>query len=235
MAATLLLTPAIALAAGDAGAPSVVSAPQITGDVAVGGAVSTSTGSWAGSQPRSFAYQWKECSHSCSVIPGATAASFVPEASDLGRRLEVIVTASNAVGSATAVSPRTALVAPSASSLRAGLGAALVPPDPTLTVAIGLQTRGYELPFRALTPGRLVIDWYLGKHPRLTGPKPGLVLVASGSTRFHEAHKSQITIKATRRGRRLVRRSRSLSMTAVATFTPEESDRVTATKEFKLS
>ena len=236
IAATVLLTPAIALAAGgDAGAPFVLSAPKITGDVAVGGSVSTSTGSWGGAQPRSFAYQWEACSHSCSVIPGATAASFVPEASDLGRRLEVIVTASNAVGSATAAAPLTAAVAPSASSLDAGLRASLVPPDPTLTVAIGLQTRGYGLPFRALTPGRLVVRWYLGKHPRLTGPKPGLVLVASGSTRFREAHKSQIMIKPTRRGRRLVRRSRSLSITAVATFTPKESDRVAATKEFKLS
>ena len=169
------------------------------------------------------------------MIPGATAANFVPEASDLGRRLEVIVTASNAVGSATAATPLTAAVAPSASSLDAGLRASLVPPDPTLTVAIGLQTGGYGLPFRALTPGRLVVRWYLGKHPRLTGPKPGLVLVASGSTRFREAHKSQIMIKPTRRGRRLVRRSRSLSITAVATFTPKESDRVAATKEFRLS
>jgi hypothetical protein len=110
-----------------------------------------------------------------------------------------------------------------------------VPRDPALTVAIELQTRGYELPFRALTPGRLAVYWYLGSHARLTGPKAGLVRVASGSTRFRVARKSQITINPTRRGRRLVQRSRSLSITAVATFTPDESDRVSATEEFKLS
>jgi hypothetical protein len=233
---TVLLTPAISsAAAGDTLAPSVVSAPRITGDVAVGGSATASTGSWSGSDPLSYAYQWEDCSTTCSVLAGATQARYVPGASDLGQRLQVVVTASNDAGSATAVSPTSAPVAPTASSLRSGLGAQLVPPDPTLTVAIGLQTRGYELPFRAVTPGDLAVDWYLGKHPKITGPKRGLVLVASGSTRFHQAHKGQITIKPTRRGRRLVRRSRSLSVTAVATFTPDESVRIVATKVFKLS
>ncbi|MGZ4304021.1 MAG: hypothetical protein ACXVSL_04025 [Solirubrobacteraceae bacterium] len=110
-----------------------------------------------------------------------------------------------------------------------------MPHDPALTVAIELQTRGYELPFRALTPGRLAVNWYLGLHPKLAGPKAGLVRVASGSTRLRVARKSQVTIKPTPRGRRLVRRSRALSITAVATFTPDESDPVSATREFKLS
>jgi hypothetical protein len=236
IATTALLTPATSSAAGGAMfAPSVVSAPQITGDVAVGGSASTSTGSWSGSDPLSYAYQWEDCLTTCSVIAGATTARYAPGASDLGQRLRVVVIASNDAGSATAVSPTTAPVAPTASSLRSGLRAQLVPPDPTLTVAIELQTRGYELPFRALTPGDLVVDWYLGKHPSITGPRAGLVLVASGSTRFHRAHRSQITIKPTRRGRRLVRLSRSLSVTAVATFAPEESARISAAKEFKLS
>jgi len=235
IAAGALLTPGVARAAADDLAPSPLSLPQITGDIAVGGAVATSTGSWSGSAPQSYAYQWEDCSTTCTVIAGATGARYVVGASDLGRRLRVLVTATNDAGSATAVSPKTAPVAPSSSSLRAGLGKALVPRDPALTVAIELQTRGYELPFRALTPGRLAVYWYLGSHPRLSGPKAGLVRVASGSTRFRVARQSQITIKPTRRGRRLVRRSRSLSITAVATFTPDESDRVSATKEFKLS
>lgn len=66
-------------------------------------------------------------------------------------------------------------------------------------------------------------------------PSSASLRVASGSTRFRVARKSQITIKPTRRGRRVVRRSRSLSITAVATFTPDESDPVSATREFKLS
>jgi hypothetical protein len=236
IATTVLLTPAISSATGgDTLAPSVVSAPRVTGDVAVGGSATTSTGSWSGSDPLSYAYQWDDCSTTCTVIAGATAARYVPGASDFGQRLRVVVTASNAVGSATAMSPMTAPVAPAASSLRSGLRAQLVPPDLTLTVAIELQTGGYELPFRALTRGDLVVDWYLGRHPLITGPKAGLVLVASGSARLHQAHKSHITIKPTRRGRRLVRRSRSLSVTAVATFSPDESVRISATKEFKLS
>ena len=95
IATTMLLTPAISSAAGgDTLAPSVVSAPQITGDVAVGGSASTSTGSWSGSDPLSYAYQWEDCSTTCSVIAGATTARYVPGASDLGQRLRVVVTAS---------------------------------------------------------------------------------------------------------------------------------------------
>jgi hypothetical protein len=233
--ASALLTAGTAGAVGGDLAPWSVSAPQITGDVAVGGSVATSTGSWAGSTPQSYAYQWEHCSTTCGAIAGANGATYVPSASDLGRRLEVIVTATNGAGSAIAVSPLTAPVAPSASSLASGLGKALVPRDTALTVAIELQTRGYELPFHAPTPGRVTIVWYLGSHPKLTGSRPGLVRVAAGSTHFRVARKGQITIKPTRRGRRLVRRSRSLSITAVAMFTPEESEPVSATKVFKLS
>jgi hypothetical protein len=235
IAASALFAPGIAAASADDLAPSPLSPPRITGDVAVGGSVATSTGAWAGSAPQSYAYQWEDCSTTCSMIEGATGPSYVPGAGDLGRRLQVIVTATNHAGSASAVSPKTAPVAPSSATLQAGLGKALVPRDPALTVAIELQTVGYELPFRVLTPGRLAVDWYLGWHPKLTGPKAGLVRVASGSARFRVPRKSQITIKPTRRGRRLVRRSRSVSITAVATFTPDESNRVSATKEFKLS
>jgi hypothetical protein len=235
IATILLLMPVMASADSGAVAPSVESLPQIRGDVAVGGSVLASAGSWSGSTPLSYAYQWEDCLTTCSTIAGATDARYVPTANDLGQRLQVIVTASNAAGSATAASRTTALVAPSAASLQAGLLSALVPRDPTLTVAIELQTGGYKLPFRARTPGRVVVDWYLGSHPGIAGPTPSLVLVASGSTRFHMAHKSEVTIKPTRRGRRLVQRSRSLSITAIATFTPVHSVRVTAAKEFKLS
>jgi hypothetical protein len=134
-----------------------------------------------------------------------------------------------------AVSPTTAPVPPSSSSIATGLAEALVPRDPTVTVAIELQTRGYTMPFGALTPGRLAVDWYLGSHPKLTGPRAGLVRVASGSTRFRAARKGQITITPTRRGRRLVRRSRLLSITALGTFTPDGSAPISATKVFKLS
>jgi hypothetical protein len=235
IAASALLEPGIAAASGDDLAPSPLSPPRITGDVAVGGSVVTSTGSWAGAEPQSYAYQWEDCTATCRAIAGGAGASYVPGASDLGRRLQVTVTATNNAGSATAVSRTTARVAPSSATLRAGLGKALAPRDRALTVAIELQTSGYELPFRALTPGRLVVDWYLGSHPKLTGPRAGLIRVASGSSRFRVARRGQVTIRPTRRGRRVVRRSRSLSITAVATFMPDASDPVSTTKEFKLS
>jgi hypothetical protein len=129
-------------------------------------------------------------------------------------------------------SPRQATAdQPSATELQASLQAQLVPPDPALTIGIGLESGGYSLPFRVITPGRVQINWYLGA-PADPSSAP---LVASGATRFYRVHESQVTIDATRRGRDLVRHARSLALTAVATFTPSDGGPVQADARFRLS
>jgi hypothetical protein len=223
--------------------PSNASVPQISGDLAVAGRLSASTGTWSSSEDLSYSYQWQVCIPACGDIPGATSEAYSPGASDLGRQLRVIVTATGADGGASAASSLTARVAPSASVVQAGLLAQLVPPDPPLTVSLELQTRGYGLPLRILTPGRVVVEWYLGSQPVRMTSTAGRVLVASGARRFPRVDESQIypvaegrvTLKATRLGRSLVRRSRSLTLTAVATFTPDRSTRVSVSRSFAIS
>ena len=223
--------------------PANVSVPRISGDLAVAGTVSASSGAWSGSQGLGYSYQWQACDPACSDIVGATGATYVPSGSDLGRQLRVIVTAAASAGSALAASSLTPRVAPAAAVLRAALLAQLVPPDPPLTVALELQTRGYVLPLRVLTRGRALIDWYLGSHPGFVAAGGRGVLVGSGAARFYRVDDSRayavsqgrVTIKATRVGKRLVRGSRSMTLTAVATFIPDWSARVSATTSFKLS
>ena len=96
--------------------PGNVSAPGISGSVAVAETLSTSTGSWTGS-PTSFTYQWRRCDaagQSCSDIAGATSSSYAVTADDIGATLRARVTATNISGSGVASSAATAAVPPTA-------------------------------------------------------------------------------------------------------------------------
>ena len=96
-----------------AGPPVNTRPPAIEGVAKEGQTLTASTGSWLGSAPLSYTYQWQSCDalgEGCIPIPGATSTSYLLEASDLATTLELTVTATNAVGQASASSPRTAVV-----------------------------------------------------------------------------------------------------------------------------
>jgi hypothetical protein len=106
-----------ALVAGPAQAPSSTGEPTISGTAQVGSVLTASQGSWA-NEPTAFAYQWVRCPASggapngsdCAVVPGASTQLYTVATADVGRRLRVRVTASNAAGSATAASNPSAVV-----------------------------------------------------------------------------------------------------------------------------
>ena len=62
-----------------------------------------STGAWQGVPPLSFIYQWQQCNDSsCSDITGATTRSYIiPTSIEVGETIQVVVTATNASGTAT--------------------------------------------------------------------------------------------------------------------------------------
>ena len=95
-------------------APAKKRAPKITGLSEDGQLLSVSEGAWKGTPPLSFAYEWEACSKSgdCSTLPGANGASYRVVSSEIGARLKVIVTASNAAGSAVAISHATKKIKP---------------------------------------------------------------------------------------------------------------------------
>lgn len=87
--------------------------PSITGLLAEDDLLSVSPGSWLGSEPISYAYQWQLCDadgEACSNITGATEPSLKLLTSYIGDTLDVLVTAENLAGKASATSSPTALV-----------------------------------------------------------------------------------------------------------------------------
>lgn len=93
-------------------APANTALPAISGTAQVGQALTASTGSWSGTTPITYAYQWQR---GTSNISGATSASYTVQSADAGATLRVIVTATNAAGSAQATSAATAAVPTTAS------------------------------------------------------------------------------------------------------------------------
>jgi RHS repeat-associated protein len=92
-------------------APSNVSPPAASGSAQVGGTLTAGNGTWSG-PPSSYAYQWRRCAadgSSCADVAG-TGQSYVVTAGDLGSSLRVVVTGTNALGSASATSLQTAVI-----------------------------------------------------------------------------------------------------------------------------
>ena len=92
--------------------PVNTAVPAILGTAQQGQTLTASTGTWS-NNPTSFAYQWESCSGACSAISLATGSTYTVAAADVGKTIEVQVTASNATGAgAAATSAPTALVTP---------------------------------------------------------------------------------------------------------------------------
>ena len=109
--------------------PSNVAPPAVSGTTQQGQTLATSAGSWNGTAPISYAYQWQRCNASggaCVAIGGATGTSYALAAGDVGATLRAAVTASNAAGSASMQSAATAVVT--------GTTPPPPPPDPTCPV-----------------------------------------------------------------------------------------------------
>jgi hypothetical protein len=94
-------------------APSNSSAPTVSGTAQQGQTLTATTGTWSGTAPISYAYQWRRCDTAgatCTSISGATSQSYSLVSADVGSTVRVRVTASNSAGSSTADSSHTAVV-----------------------------------------------------------------------------------------------------------------------------
>ena len=94
-------------------APADNAPPLVSGSAVEGQTLSASAGSWEGTPPLSYSYQWEDCNTSgnaCSNISGATHDTHKLTSSDVGHTLRVVVTASNSSGSTNAFSAATATV-----------------------------------------------------------------------------------------------------------------------------
>ena len=85
-------------------APSISTAPVITGTARTAATLTSSTGSWSGA-PTSYAYQWKRATTSTGTyndIAAATSSTYVVDDSDVGYFIKVSVIATNVLGSSSA-------------------------------------------------------------------------------------------------------------------------------------
>jgi hypothetical protein len=102
--------------------PVNTSPPTVSGTPQDGQTLTASTGSWSGTQPITYGYEWQRCDSggaNCAPIAGATGPTYLATSADVGRTLRVVVTATNSAGSASATSAATTVV--QATSTQPGL------------------------------------------------------------------------------------------------------------------
>jgi uncharacterized protein YukE len=94
--------------------PGNTSLPSIAGSLIDGQTLTAANGSWSGSIPLSYAYQWQQCNakgESCENISGATGGTLGLVSTLVGSTVRVVVKATNSGGSTEAASPATGLIA----------------------------------------------------------------------------------------------------------------------------
>ncbi len=94
-------------------APANTSLPTIVGTLLDGQLLTAGTGTWSGTEPISYGYQWQLCNvvtKVCSNILGASEKNFKLGLEDVGGLLDVIVTAKNVAGSSSATSSLTGAI-----------------------------------------------------------------------------------------------------------------------------
>jgi hypothetical protein len=133
-------------------APVNTTVPKITGTAQEGQTLTLTPGVWSNT-PTTVTDQWEDCtsSTSCSAILNATGTTYVVAASDAGHTIEVLETATNTGGTATASSAQTAsIVAPPVDS---------IPPSITGTPQQG-QTLTEVQGHWSNTPTGYTYQWY---------------------------------------------------------------------------
>jgi hypothetical protein len=120
-------------------APSNMAAPSISGALQAGETLSANVGSWSGTQPLSYSYQWQSCNEAggeCQDIEGATGGEYRPAAENVGFTLRVLVAATGPGGSAQAQSAVSAKVQAGAPS---ELGEPSITGSPTVAETLTAQ------------------------------------------------------------------------------------------------
>ena len=111
-------------------APANTTPPSISGTARDGETLTANEGTWTGTDPITFTYQWQRCDTNglnCASLACATQRTYVVQTSDVNNRLRVVVTAKNVTGSTPANSQPTGAVAPPEGATRMADGRYSIP------------------------------------------------------------------------------------------------------------
>ena len=118
----------------------------------------------------------------------------------------------------------------------------LVPGGKAARIGALLKNGFFKQRFKVTEAGTAVIKWYYlppgaklagFKHAKKAAPSP--VLVASGSVTFRAAETATLKLRLTGQGRRLLRGSRRVRLTATCAFAPLGGTAITTSGTFQLS
>ena len=164
-------------------APANTAAPTISGTPQAGQTLTAANGTWSNS-PTSYTYQWQRCNSagaSCTNIPGETGQTRIIANDDVGNRLKVLVTARNAVGSATAASNPTEVIA---TGLPAG--------------AIRLPSGRVSIPVTSVTlPERLIVETFRFNPNPVRSRAPITVQFRVADTRGYIVRDALVFVRST--------------------------------------
>jgi DNA-binding beta-propeller fold protein YncE len=240
-------------------APEAASALVLTGATPEGSRLSCSAAAWGADLVSEFDYRAPQSttqgwSLNGRPIAGATANTLV---ASFPGSYACESTATNGAGSTTQTSNAIVIAAPAhivpppggpknpaptAAKIKAGLHSLLAPTGAGAKIA-ALLKHGYRLSFKALTAGKLTIDWYYvprgariarAKTKGKGKSKPKAVLVAVGTVSASKVGTVHLTIRVTSAGRRLLKRAHRLTLTGKATFKPGGKTVITTTRTFTL-
>jgi hypothetical protein len=110
--------------------PANTTPPTVSGTPRDGETLTASEGTWTGTDPITYTYQWQRCDGNglnCANLAGATGRTYAVQTSDVNNRLRVNVTARNDSGSTTASSQPTAVVTPPEGATRLADGRYSIP------------------------------------------------------------------------------------------------------------
>jgi large repetitive protein len=154
-ACALVLVLAAPAGAAFSGGPANRTVPATIGIARVGERITSTSGTWSGSGPISYSYQWDRCDPSgngCIVIAGATQPTYLLAAADVGMTIALTVTAKDSSGFSLGAASLLGPIAPASgiASIARPLISGTAAVGSTLTVSTGTWTT---------TPGSLTFAW----------------------------------------------------------------------------
>jgi hypothetical protein len=202
--------------------PHNITPPAISGSPVAGRQVAGIPGIWNGTTPLRFVYQWWMCRTACALIAGATATTYTPTRDDVGGRLELTVAATNAAGSASALSARSAPVTAVLSS--AALRAAVIPTGAASGDAALRKNGGANLRLTTPVAGTLHVQWLTRNRKPILIARVNRSITRAGTTRFR--------VTLTRAGRAALKSGHRLRLIARGSFAAVEASIVTISRTF---